>query len=301
MWGIIGTWEMVFEGIEIASKLLQNNDSVYESIEKCVINVENNPNYTSVGYGGLPNENGIVELDSSFMDGYDLSFGSLGAIKNFINPSSISKQLMKSTFNNFLTGTGAENYGLNLGFKKQNLLTESSKAFYLKHKENCQNGLNPYIGHDTVCTIGLDSKKNMATCTSTSGLFYKKPGRIGDSPIPGSGFYVNNDIGGACATGLGEDIMKGSISYEIVRLMKSGLSPQEACEKATLGLNDLLIKKRGAAGDISVISLNNKGEFGGATNIAEFPFVVSTSRLKPTIFIARYLDGIITVTEKIND
>ena len=156
---VIGTWEMAFNGIEIASKLLEVNNSVYDSIEKCVINVENNPKYTSVGYGGFPNEEGVVELDASFMDGYNLSFGSLGSIKNFINPSSISKKLMKSTFNNFLTGTGAENYALSLGFKKQNLLTESSKTFYLKHKEQCIKGLNPYIGHDTVCTIGLDTKK----------------------------------------------------------------------------------------------------------------------------------------------
>src|SRR5690606_38630553 len=108
----------------------------------------------------------------------------------------------------------------------------------------------------------------------TSGLFMKKRGRTGDSPLSGSGFYVDSEIGGATATGLGEDIMKGCISYEIVRLMKDGYTPQEAADKAVYELNKLLVDRRKEAGDISVVCINNKGEFGVATNIEGFSFVI---------------------------
>src|SRR5690606_10503834 len=129
-------------------------------------------------------------------------------------------------------------------------------------KETIEKGLSPYDGHDTVGMVALDSRNSMAAGTSTSGLFMKKRGRVGDSPLSGSGFYVDSEIGGATATGLGEDIMKGCVSYEIVRLMKEGYTPQGAADKAVAELNDLLIKKRKKAGDISVVCINNKGEFG---------------------------------------
>lgn len=112
----------------------------------------------------------------------------------------------------------------------------------------------------------------------------KKPGRVGDSPFIGSGLYVDSTIGGATATGLGEDLMKGVISYEIVRLMKEGLSPQKACEKAVSDLAERLKRTRGEAGDISVVAMNAKGDFGAASNIENFSFVVATSTLEPTVF-----------------
>ena len=108
--------------------------------------------------------------------------------------------------------------------------------------------------------VCLDEMGTVVAGTSTSGLFMKKPGRIGDSPLVGSGFYADSEVGGATATGLGEDLMKGCISYEIVRLMKEGLTPQEACEKAVNDLDASLKKRRQVAGDLSVVALNNKGE-----------------------------------------
>ncbi len=140
--------------------------------------------------------------------------------------------------------------------------------------------------------VSLDMDGKMCVGTSTSGLFMKKKGRVGDSPIPGSGFYVDDNIGGAVATGLGEDIMKGCISYEIVRLMGEGHKPQEAAEKAVEKLNRELIKRRGKAGDISVVCMNNKGEWGGiATNIDKFTFAVATADLNPTVYLARNEGG----------
>ena len=119
----------------------------------------------------------------------------------------------------------------------------------------------------------------------------KKRGRIGDSALSGSGFYVDSEVGGATATGLGEDLMKGCISYEIVRLMKEGKHPQEACDIAVSQLDRELKRRRGKAGDLSLVALNNKGEWGVATNIEGFSFSVATKDEAPTVYISKVIDG----------
>lgn len=291
-WAIIGTWRMALEGIEEASRLLEENKSSLDAIELAVKMVEDHPEYRSVGYGGLPNQDCQVELDAAFMDGETLSIGAVGGIKDFKNPISIARSLMNNEYNNFLIGQGAERYAHRMGFERMNMLTEYSRNEWKKRSEEIKlDNLTPYDGHDTVGMVGLDKEGKMAVATSTSGLFMKKPGRIGDSPLAGSGFYVDNDIGGASATGLGEDIMKGCISYEIVRLMGEGLDPQEAAEKAVNMLNQRLIHKRGKAGDISVVCMNNRGQWGVATNIDKFSFVVARENEEPTVYIASHSNG----------
>lgn len=298
MWGIIATWEMAKEGVNLGAKSLKKKKHVFDAIEECVQYVEDRPEYTSVGYGGLPNERGVVELDASFMDGDTLSIGAVASIKDFRYPSSIARSLMKGNVNNLLVGQGAEDYAATAGFERRTMLTKESHARWVEHKKSVElDNLNPYIGHDTVCSVGLDQSGRMATCTSTSGLFFKKAGRVGDSPIPGGGYYVDSEYGGACATGLGEDIMKGATCFKIVDLMRQGKSPQEACEIAVLDLHERLTKKRGKAGDISVIAMNPKGAYGAATNIDAFPFIVATSKEDVTVYVARF-DGKRFSTEK---
>lgn len=293
MWGIIGTWEMVLEGIKKGAHMLEHQKGVLDALEACVCLVEDEPTFTSVGYGGLPNEHGLVELDAAFMDGDTLSVGALAGLKDYKNPCKIARKLMHEPLNNFLVGVGAESYAHIHGFERQNMLTDYSKSKWLKHKEKISSGqIRPYIGHDTVCAVGLDLSGKMATCTSTSGLFFKKLGRVGDSPLPGAGYYVTSEDGGACATGLGEDLMKGAISYEIVRLMREGLHPMDACIKAVDTLHHQLVKKRGRAGDLSVIAMNAKGEYGAATNIESFPFAVATEERDATLYVASYKEGV---------
>lgn len=291
-WGIIGTWRMALDGIINAEKLLKGNGSSLDAVEMAVKMVEDHPEYRSVGYGGLPNMEGEVELDAAFMDGDSLSIGAVAGIKDYRNPVSIARKLMENEYNIFLGGTGAEKYAHKMGFERKNMLTDYSKEQWKKKiVERGKIKSTPYDGHDTVGIVGLDKQGKMAVATSTSGLFMKKPGRIGDSPISGSGFYVDSEIGGASATGLGEDIMKGCISYEIVRLMGEGYSPQEAAEKSVYNLNKKLIDRRGKAGDISVVCMNNKGEWGVATNINKFSFVAANSSEKVTVYIASYENG----------
>lgn len=290
MWGIIGTWEMAYDGIKEGARILKEQGHVFDALEICVRMVEDCEEYSSVGYGGLPNAAGVVELDAAFMDGENLSIGAVTAVRDFANPCAIARKLMTERLNNFLAGEGAEQYAHRHGFPRKNMLTEKSKAQWLARMEKValrERELHPYTGHDTVCAIGIDSTGHMAACTSTSGLFFKTPGRVGDSPLPGCGYYVDNRIGGACATGLGEDIMKGSLSFQIVQYMSQGLTPQEACERAVKALHDHLIAVRGKAGDLSVIAMNAHGDFGASTNIEVFQFVAASEKKALATYNAR--------------
>lgn len=292
MWGIIATWRMAVEGITEADKMLKEGADAGDAIETAIKEVEDFPFYKSVGYGGLPNEEMEVELDAAYMDGDTLDIGAVAAIKDYANPISIARRLSHEKVNCMLVGDGAEKFAHKEGFERKNMLTDRAKIHYKNRvKEVKQQEISPYSGHDTVGMVCLDTHGKMTAATSTSGLFMKRKGRVGDSPISGSGFYVDSKIGGASATGLGEDLMKGCISYEIVRLMKEGKHPQEACEIAVNDLNKELIERRGKAGDLSLIAMNNKGEWGVATNIEGFSFAVATEGQEPIVYLTKNVDG----------
>jgi len=289
MFGIIATWRMALEGITEANKMLKKGASSGDAIVAAVRAVEDFEFYKSVGYGGLPNEEMEVELDAAFMDGDTLDIGCIGAIKDYANPVSIARALSKEPVNNFLVGAGAEKYAHRNGFERKNMLTERAKIHYHNRvKESKDLELKPYSGHDTVGMVCVDQGAHMSAATSTSGLFMKRAGRVGDSPVSGSGFYVDSEIGGASATGLGEDVMKGCVSYEIVRLMKEGKTPQEACDIAVTNFDKELKKRRGKAGDMSLIAMNNKGEWGVTTNIQGFSFAVATEKEEPMVYLVKF-------------
>ncbi|WP_297438705.1 N(4)-(beta-N-acetylglucosaminyl)-L-asparaginase [uncultured Clostridium sp.] len=292
MWGIIATWRMAIEGITEASEMLKDKEVSGDAIETAIKRVEDFPYYKSVGYGGLPNEEMVVELDAAYMDGDTLDIGAVAAIKDYANPVSIARKLSKEKVNSMLVGEGAEKYAHKEGFERKNMLTDRAKIHYKNRvKEIKDLEIKPYSGHDTVGMVCLDTFGKMTSATSTSGLFMKKSGRVGDSPISGSGFYVDSKVGGASATGLGEDLMKGCVSYEIVRLMKDGIHPQDACEKVVNTFDQELKERRGRAGDMSLIAMNNKGEWGVATNIEGFSFAVATEIEEPVVYITKNIDG----------
>lgn len=287
MYGIIATWCMAFDGVKKAKDILDDNGDCKDALEEAVKDVEDNVFYKSVGYGGLPNEDGEVELDASFMDGDTLQFGAVGALKDIKNPVSVARSLIKNEVNNFLVGEGALKYAKENQFEAKDMLSERAEVLYQNRLKEMKEEIKPYIGHDTVGMVCLDSNHHMATATSTSGLFMKHAGRLGDSPVCGSGFYVDSEVGGVSSTGLGEDVMKGCVSYEIVRLMKEGMHPQEACEEAVSKFDSELKKRLGKAGDMSFVAMNNQGEWGVASNIDGFSFVVCTDELEPTVYLAR--------------
>lgn len=285
-YGVITTWRMGIDGINEIESDMKSGLSAGEAVEKVINVVEDFEFFKSVGYGGLPNEHCEVELDGAYMDGDTLDVGAVASINNFANPVSIAKKLSERKVNCFLVGQGANDYAKEEGFEEKDMLTERAREFYEEKKKLIlEKGLIPYDGHDTIGAIALDQNGKMVVATSTSGLFMKKRGRVGDSPVIGSGFYVDSKVGGATATGLGEDLMKGCISYEIVRLMEEGITPQEACDKVIIDLNRKLIERRGQAGDLSVVAMNKDGQWGVATNIKEFTFSVFTYEEEPTVYI----------------
>lgn len=285
-WGAIATWRMAHDGLLKATEELQQGGAAGTAVEQLIKEVEDYPFYKSVGYGGLPNEEGILEMDAAYMDGDTFAIGAVAGITDVKNPISVAKALSKEKFNSFRVGAGATKYSMLHGFERKNMLTERANQWWQKRlKEIQENQLNPYDGHDTVGAITLDQTVSMAAGTSSSGLFMKKAGRVGDSPLSGSGFYVDSEIGGAAATGLGEDLMKGCLSYEIVRLMGEGCSPQQACDQAVYAFHEKLTQRYGKAGAFSLVAMNKQGDWGVATNV-EFTFTVGTDMQQPEIYIA---------------
>ena len=299
MWGIIATWRMAHDGIVAAKEMLSKNATADDALETTIKTVEDYPFYKSVGYGGLPNEHGILEMDAAFMDGDTYKIGAVAGIVDVANPISVARKLSDDKFNSFRVGQGATEYAMLNGFEIKNMLTPRAKKIWEKRVEEiAKSNLSPYDGHDTVGVVALDEHNSMAAGTSSSGLFMKKRGRVGDSPLSGSGFYVDSEIGGAAATGLGEDLMKGCLSYEIVRLMKEGLTPQVACDQAVYEFSDRLTKRYGKAGAFSLIALDKNGRWGVATNV-EFTFSVATKDEEPAIYIANPGPNQTTVIEPI--
>lgn len=285
--GMIATWRMAYEGVAKMTTELAKGMTANQALVEAIKMVEDYPYYKSVGFGGLPNEEGQLELDAAFMDGDTLDIGAVAGIQETKNPIAVAEALSHERFNSFLVGLGATKYAKEQGFEQQEMVTERAKRLWeLRLEEVQKNNLSPYDGHDTVGMVSLDQAGKMVAGTSSSGLFMKKRGRVGDSPLSGSGFYVDSQIGGATATGLGEDLMKGCLSYETVRLMGEGLSPQAAVDQAVYRFNEKLIERKGKAGAFSLVCMNPQGQWGIATNV-EFSFVVATETEAPEIYLAR--------------
>lgn len=274
MFAIIGTWKMCYGGLSEAATLLAEGACAGDAVERAITRVEDDPGYTSVGYGGLPARDGHVLLDAGYMDGNALRYGGIMAAESIQNPIRAARLLCGRTTNCLLAGRGAEQFAMSAGLPMRDMRTEASTARWREAMQALRDEapLDAYRGHDTVCVLALDSAGRMVAGTSTSGLFLKEPGRVGDSPIVGSGFYCDARYGAAAATGLGEDVMRGCLSYEIVSLMRRGASAQEACDEALRGLVDRKRALGEDAGSISLIALSAQGGFGASTTLGVFPF-----------------------------
>ncbi len=283
MWVLAATWCMAYSGSKKAAALLEAGGSGEEALSALIGDVEVDPCFTSVGYGGLPDENGNVYLDAAFMDGTAMAVGSVMGLAGYLHPFDIARSLSRRSLNNVLQGEGAAEYARLNGFEQKDLRTERSLARWQKEKDRPAG--EAYRGHDTVGAVVMDTAGNFYAGTSTSGLFLKKAGRVGDSPLPGSGFYADSEAGAAAATGLGEDLMKGCLSYETVRLMKEGLSAEEACFRAVEGLQQRLCRAGKEAGDLSVVAVSKNGDYGACSNIDSFSFTACSSAEAPAVWL----------------
>lgn len=295
---MIATWKMAFEGVGIARPVLAGGGAVREAIEAAICAVEDDPRFVSVGYGGLPNQHGEVELDAAYMDGETLSFGGVMGVRNVKNPIKVAMKLSEQRRNCLLCGAGAELYSQHHDFQFANMLSAQSHKSWVEQSaaDYDPEKVQAYTDHDTVCVIGMDTDSHMAAGVSTSGLFMKHPGRVGDSPVIGSGFYCDGEIGGACATGVGEEIMKGCLSFDIVRGIGDGLSPQQACEKSLTEHIQRL--ERGGMqlnANASVIAMDKHGNIGAASNLKSFAFIFANENTPATIYLVRTEDGAMRV------
>lgn len=283
-WAVITTWEMSLKGCGITAEALRHQENLDEAVMKGINDVEDNPEYHSVGFGGGPDREGHVRCDGGFMDGDTLHFGAVGSMEGFRSAVRVAHGLVKGDANNFLVGPGAEKFAAEHGFERRDNLTEESKKSWEEEVEKRKKPLSAYDGHDTVCFLGMQNGRCVAA-TSTSGLFMKEPGRVGDTPLPGNGFYADSEIGAAAGTGMGEEIMKGALSFAAVLYMKQGYTAQEAADKAVMTLDQSLKKRNGYAQPMSLIVMDKEGNFGVGTNI-EFTFCTASSQSDPTLYKA---------------
>lgn len=255
----ICTWAF-YGATEKAGALLEEGKSALDAIISGVAVEEENIENTTVGIGATPDREGNVTLDACVMNP-EGDCGAVLAVENIVNVAALARKVMEETPHVILAGKGAEEFAYEQGFKKQNLLTEERKTAWKEWLKT--SNYKPEINienHDTIGMLAIDSNGDIAGACTTSGLGYKMKGRVGDSPIIGSGLFIDNEIGGAVATGMGEEVLKTVGSFLIVELMRSGMSPQDACKEAI----ERITKKGTRYKDfqIAYIAMNKAGETG---------------------------------------
>jgi N4-(beta-N-acetylglucosaminyl)-L-asparaginase len=269
---IISTWPHILDN-QIALKAVQEGN-LLDGIEKGINNVENNPLDQSVGIGGRPDRSGTVTLDACIMD-KEHRAGSVCYLKDIKNPISVARLVMEDTPHVILAGDGALRFALDKGFQKENLLTEKSKAEYVEWLKTAE--YKPKVNvelHDTIGMLAIDQNGDISGGCSTSGLGYKMQGRVGDSPIIGAGLFVDNEVGAATATGMGELVLTTLGSFLTVEFMRQGMSPLEACKAAVMRTIE---KNKDSYKEMQVgyVALDKYGRYGGYSIQPGFQYTVT--------------------------
>mgnify|MGYP002527895929 CR=1 FL=1 len=257
---VIATWD-VKNATTKAWKVINNGGNSIDAVEQGCMIEEANEKGQSVGKGGLPDRDGNVTLDACIMNKHG-NCGSVVYLQNITHAVSVARKVMEDTPHVMLAGKGAEQFAVSIGLKRENLLTDASKKAWENWKVKSE--YKPIINienHDTIGILAIDKNGDISGACTTSGLAYKMAGRVGDSPIIGSGLFVDNEIGAAVATGLGEEVVKTVGSFLIVELMRQGKTPQEACEEA---IRRIVSKPKSNYKNFQVgyIAVNKQGETG---------------------------------------
>jgi N4-(beta-N-acetylglucosaminyl)-L-asparaginase len=299
---VISTWAPNVKANEAAWTILGSGGRALDAVVKGVQVPEADPKDNSVGYGGLPDRDGKVTLDSCVMDEKG-NCGAVMALENIMHPVLVARLVMEKTPHVQLVGEGALQFALAQGFKKQNLLTPESENTWrnwlktskydpmdtMKEFEKAMKQSNPGHGeipypwpspvwnHDTIGMVAMDNEGNLGGACTTSGMAFKMHGRVGDSPIIGAGLYVDNEVGAASSTGVGEEDVKICGSHTVVEAMRYGMSPEDACKAA---VQRIIRNKGDKAKDVQVgfLAINTKGEHGGYAIQKGFTYCVTTKK-----------------------
>jgi N4-(beta-N-acetylglucosaminyl)-L-asparaginase len=278
---VISTWIHGLEANEAAWKILSQGGIALDAVEAGVRVTESDPKNMSVGLGGLPDRDGKVTLDACIMD-HENNCGAVAFLQDIENPISVARKIMEETQHVMIVGQGAKQFALEKGFKETNLLTDNAKKAWEEWKVKSK--YQPVINsenHDTIGLLAIDDKGNLSGACTTSGMAYKLHGRIGDSPIIGAGLFVDNEVGAACATGVGEAVIRISGSAIVVELMRHGMSPNDACKEAV----NRIIKKHKDLSNLQVgfLALNKNGEVGSYSVYKGFNYAIHTQDQKVLI------------------
>ena len=255
----ISTWKTTEANLKAGLLLDKGIDGLTAAVEGVAVE-EENPKNTTVGFGGAPDRTGKVTLDACVMNHLG-DWGAVVAVENIVNVARLAKDVMEKTPHVMLAGKGAHDFAISEGYKQTDLLTEKSKEDWKKWLESEE--YKPIINienHDTIGMLCLDKNNNISGACTTSGLAYKMRGRVGDSPIIGSGLFIDNKIGGAVATGLGEEVLKTVGSFLVVELMRQGKTPQEACEAAVKRI--VSSNSQENKFQVAYIAINKNGDVG---------------------------------------
>jgi isoaspartyl peptidase/L-asparaginase-like protein (Ntn-hydrolase superfamily) len=263
----VATWPFGRAAAAEAGEVLRAEGTAMDAVEAGIRMVELDPDEHSVGYGGFPNAAGVVQLDAAVMDGRTHRAGSVAALEGCRTPISVARRVMEKSRHVMLVGEGARQFALAQGFPDETTLTPAARQ---RWEEWTTRKHSAASSHDTIGLVALDAMGNLAVGCSTSGLAFKDVGRVGDSPLLGSGLYVDNDVGGAAATGVGEEIMKFCLSFLAVETMRQGATPAEACEAAIRRMTGKRPTNRrvGAA----VLALDRFGRHGGYSTAPGFSY-----------------------------
>ena len=260
----LSTWAHGQPANERAAEVFAHGGSLLDAVEKGINVPESDPNVTSVGYGGIPNAEGVVELDAAIMDGTRHRAGSVCSLRMIKNPISVARLVMEKTRHTTLAGEGAFLFALKMGFEPQTLLTPQSLQKWQEWKADPHHKtfwLTPE-NHDTIGMVATDGKGHVVAGCSTSGLAFKIPGRVGDSPLVGCGVYADDNVGAASATGDGDLMTNYCTSISIVHLMARGAPPQDACMKLLRRMVKTDLHNQ--QGQVAVIAINRHGKIGAA-------------------------------------
>lgn len=265
---VISTWAFGKSANAEAWKILDRGGNALDAVEKGVNQAELDPENTSVGFGGLPDEEGEVTNDAILFWGPPHAVGAVGGMKRIKRPISVARKVMEKTRHTLLVGDDATRFAVKMGWKEEELLTDSARRIWEAWKRNPDR--KDFWNHDTIGMVAIDAKGDLCAGTSTSGLAFKIKGRVGDVAIPGAGAYVDNDVGGVAATGNGDVMMRFGLALIAVELMRAGRSPADACAASLRR-----VEAKGYKVQACLVALNKADEFGAAKiGPAEFPHAV---------------------------
>jgi len=282
----IATWGPNVTAVEAAMQVLESGGTALDAVEKGGNVPEGNPEDMSVGYGGRPDRDGKVTLDACIMD-FEMNAGSVSFLQGIKHPLSVARRVMEKTPHVMLVGEGALKFAKEEGFEEENILTEEAKRQYEDWLETAD--YKPVANierHDTIGILSVDKSNKIAGACTTSGMAYKMHGRVGDSPVIGAGMYVDDEVGGAVATGVGELVLKTCGSFLIVELMRQGKSPQEACEEGVKRIASKL--KDFEKYQVGFLAIDKKGNHGAYAIQKGFNYAINQGT-ETLVFESDYL------------